>query len=806
VSERQDAAVTEIRLGLVCYGGVSLAVYMYGVTKEIFTMVRASRAREAGGPAPAGSGAAYVAALQEVAAQGSPRTVVVDAVSGTSAGGINGVCLARGLAEGRDLDKFRSLWIEQGNIWTLITGSEPSGSGALRRILGALRGLPARVANGVLDGDHMSRLVFRALQDMTALTDPPGAVAADVDLFVTTTDVHGYDVAVTTGAGGVSAIDRSYRQVLAFHSSTELPPAPAGTTVPTVSPGDGFGDEALPALAFAARATSSFPGAFPAVSVESFAEDVRSCADPSPDEQARIARHFVYGEGDGHAAAAWYMDGGVLDNAPFDHLLDAIAAKRAETLVAREIVYVEPDPQRVETGPEERRAEPSAAELLVAARGTIPTHTSLVEVLERLREMNEGIGAVGAIVAVEESAVGRELTEANLLSTDDLSYGTVARQAALAREIAAARAGVGYPGYAVLRLQAIGDLLAGPICRSHGYPPHSTPAVLVRGALRAWTGVDMAETLRTADPDALAAVVEDDLGAIDLPYRIRRAQFLIRQLNHLLADEREADRREQLATMKTACWNHLEQLRRAAEDLTQPVRGAATAVFGPDALRERDRSDPAAFAAARTSEIRAVFRAYRAAAAGEVVGSSRTLWETFQQNTKGWPAAEAARVLSPYVGFPIWDAAIFPVIALAELPQLTPMGVTRFSPLDACALRAPAPDRPWWRRWPWSQPPVGSGRKLQGVPLHHFGAFFSHAARENDYLWGRLDGAELLLRLLSKRSGGVDLGDHLRTALTAILDAEAGPLRTTKDLVAALRSQLAAPDTTMPSRCPEGLG
>ena len=82
----------------------------------------------------------------------------------------------------------------------------------------------------------------------------------------------------------------------------------------------------------------------------------------------------------------------------------------------------------------------------------------------------------------------------------------------------------------------------------------------------------------------------------------------------------------------------------------------------------------------------------------------------------------------------------------------------------------------------------------------------SHAARENDYLWGRLDGAELLLRLLSRRSGGVDLGDHLRTALTAILDAEAGPLRTTKDLVAALRSQLAAPDATMPPRCPEGLG
>ena len=33
----------ELRFALVCYGGVSLAVYMHGVTKEILKLVRASR-------------------------------------------------------------------------------------------------------------------------------------------------------------------------------------------------------------------------------------------------------------------------------------------------------------------------------------------------------------------------------------------------------------------------------------------------------------------------------------------------------------------------------------------------------------------------------------------------------------------------------------------------------------------------------------------------------------------------------------------------------------------------------------------
>ncbi len=38
--------VRELRLALVCYGGVSLAIYMHGVTKEIQKLVAASAAVE----------------------------------------------------------------------------------------------------------------------------------------------------------------------------------------------------------------------------------------------------------------------------------------------------------------------------------------------------------------------------------------------------------------------------------------------------------------------------------------------------------------------------------------------------------------------------------------------------------------------------------------------------------------------------------------------------------------------------------------------------------------------------------------
>ena len=40
------APLRELRLALVCYGGVSLAIYMHGVTKELERLVAASTAYE----------------------------------------------------------------------------------------------------------------------------------------------------------------------------------------------------------------------------------------------------------------------------------------------------------------------------------------------------------------------------------------------------------------------------------------------------------------------------------------------------------------------------------------------------------------------------------------------------------------------------------------------------------------------------------------------------------------------------------------------------------------------------------------
>jgi Protein of unknown function (DUF3376) len=133
---------------------------------------------------------------------------------------------------------------------------------------------------------------------------------------------------------------------------------------------------------------------------------------------------------------------------------------------------------------------------------------------------------------------------------------------------------------------------------------------------------------------------------------------------------------------------------------------------------------------AHGNDFMRLFGAYRDALADALGDGSTPLWDLFEQTTLTWGARSRRGLLSRYLAFPLWDGLIFPTVSLSELPQFTPIGVAQFSPLAAAALPTPADG------------------KLKGVSLHHFGGFARAEWRENDYLWGRLDGVELILRQL----------------------------------------------------------
>jgi len=795
-----ESLVKEIRLGLVCYGGVSLAIYMHGVTKELFKLVRAARAfdsayekadfdpaRQFTGPSEVqgapnyDSEQAYFAALAALAADGHPLTVVLDVIAGTSAGGINGVCLARGLAGGRSLNGFRKLWLDEGDMQVLLAGHAlfPWGRGKmLTKLAESVARLGWHPEEAVLNGDLMCNLLHSALKEMDPVE--PSLVRPDesLDLFVTTTNVHGYETAIPSGAGGISHTDLSYRQLLRFHYDQEHP----GSATDRYA--TDFSD--VPALAFAARATASFPGAFPPVSLGSFltAVDATAAEATRSENSARIAEHFVYGLDYGASEKdQWFMDGGVLDNGPFDHVIEAIAAKRANGLTAREIIYIEPDPgappQQVPAG-----SEPTFAKTVWSARITIPQHTPLVAVLDELQAMNAAIAEVGAIVEAQQDEVLGYLDTAAVSGAEisgAVGYDGVTQNAQQVRAAAQQLTGnLGYATYCRLRAQAVAESFGTSLAAELRFPSESNRTNFMVAVLGAWARQQ--EQWKAADPDALEA----QLGAVDIPFRLRRAEFVLQGINALFdgADPPTPAMRTELVTMKTACWDLLTELRAKQQQVASAVHAQAAALFGPRALTQDGYlASPDTFAREQTDGLRQLYQAcLDAVAQTGAHGSSRVLWEALRDGSGSWEAAPRTALLSRYVGFPVWDALIFPVISLARLPQLTPVTVQRFSPLDATCLCAVNADGT-----PKSDPTA----KLDGVSIGHFGAFFDQAWRENDYLWGRLDGAELAFRLLSRQSGtDLDLTEHLRTALMAILTSEKDDLALVGKVWQALAAQV----------------
>ncbi len=91
---------------------------------------------------------------------------------------------------------------------------------------------------------------------------------------------------------------------------------------------------------------------------------------------------------------------------------------------------------------------------------------------------------------------------------------------------------------------------------------------------------------------------------------------------------------------------------------------------------------------------------------------------------------------------------------------------------------------------------------MLGAQLGHGYAFFSRKARENDYLWGRLDAAERVVRLLLTRTtpddepvsgtSHPDYRSRCKAAFSAILKEEAAHLPTIAEDLEALRQQVDA--------------
>ena len=139
------------------------------------------------------------------------------------------------------------------------------------------------------------------------------------------------------------------------------------------------------------------------------------------------------------------------------------------------------------------------------------------------------------------------------------------------------------------------------------------------------------------------------------------------------------------------------------------------------------------------------------------------------------------RILLSYLGFPFYDMVTLPLLRGEGTNEFDPAKVDRISPDDCTSIRT-----------------GGAGAMLRGTEFYNFGAFFSRAYRENDYIWGRLHGVERMIDLVTSAlpAGmvleGAELARFKREAFLAVLDEEAELKRVDPALLDGLRGEVLA--------------
>ncbi|HYI48079.1 MAG TPA: patatin-like protein [Allosphingosinicella sp.] len=765
----------ELRIALVCYGGVSLAVYMHGITKEIWRLARASQRvhssalRESDAPHASD---AYSTLLETISAEADTDIrIIVDILAGASAGGINAVFLGHAIASGDALDPLTDLWLDSADIDKLLA----PGGNAMSRIA-KLAAVPVAWAltqrSGTIDktverghraeikaklarlvrapwfappfgGPELTNLLLQAFDAMEK--GPKGAPLLPdyqpLDLFVTVTDFHGYPEQLRLNSPP-EVIETEHRLTLAFQD-------PGGEARRLADPAE---------LVFAARATASFPGAFPPFRVNELDQCLEKRGQSWPGRAAFLARALPRRFATGAAEDAVLIDGSVLHNAPFRPAVAALEKRPARREVDRRFVYIDPKPgmKSVRLTGAGQAEPPGFFATLFGALSDIPREQPIRDNLEGIERMSARIRRLRRITESIRPEVEAAIERA-VGSSFFLSSPTPARLAAWrakANKLSAREAGYAYAAYGQLKIATVVEEVAATILRLGG-GGGGARRTAVRDAV--W---DHIRAVGLTDREAVTAKgARDDVVAFlidfDLTFRTRRLRFVARRITETTRTM-EAPREEQEAVLRILHASIARYRAREPGAAEEPARRAFAAAA----------EDPAATVAAlaRTLDLRALD--------GETD-------EALSRALLALPKADRRALILAYLGYPYYDIATLPLLQGEGLDEFDPIKVDRISPNDAVAIRGGGPQA-----------------TLKGLQFNSFGAFFSRAYRENDYLWGRLHGADRLIDIVNsavaeeKRLSSEAIAALKRDAFRAILAEEKGRLTRIDSLFAELEQEI----------------
>ncbi len=784
----------ELRLALVLYGGVSLAIYMHGVSREVLNLVRASAARldktqngngapeqsettsgtasgKASGQASGDRGLTPVQTafrdLLDLLAPAADVRVVVDAIAGASAGGVNGIMLARAITHDLPLDSHSEMWLENADVTRLSRPQSGlsrylklSVSPMLDRLIAARlhkkiesaetrdklrRFMQARWFSPPFSGERFIGWMLDACEKM----DTAGLAGQTLiprgqtlDLFVTLTDYNGVKRRIHLDDPAFVE-EWDHRRIVGFHA---------------VHRSRGFIDsqfetENIPELVFAARATSSFPGAFPPATV---AEMDRVLARGGHDwpHRGRFLSHAL-GLTEETSGQHCFVDGSVVMNKPFAPVIQVIQNRPAAREVARRLIYVDPAPSETAKVGNAAADRPGFFRVILASLAHIPRNEPIGDDLKDLEQSNRRSRWLAQLIdaatpTVEQAVAGLLPKRSSRISPEVLSR---CRKDATVK--AFEQAGFAFLNYQSLKLHALAERVAGLSVQLSGVPGAEALEETVLGLYSRHFDqmtTQSSDVLGRSDPDVVAL-----LRGLDVDYRVRRLRFAIRKLNgfyhHDPASALPPPDTEALDQLKGLLYDQIDHL----------------------GWRWRDR-----FFGGRCSGRAEELVQEAGTGAASAPGRIAPLLDMLSQ-MMGLPDldklhddlfSETARsfldpdrhlsLLRSYIGFAFYDLITFPVLQRNDFSEVTEILVDRISPRDSSSLHT-------------------DGFELKGKALNTFGAFFNRGWREHDYLWGRLHAADRLVSIVLSAVKGaplpqLDLNQARARIFLAILEEESGRL------------------------------
>ena len=492
----------ELRIALVCFGGASLAVYMHGITKEFLKLARASSALHAVTDRSKRASATfydhhdpadpeydtegiYFDLLRDIGRTLELR-VVIDIIAGASAGGINSTMLARALSHDLPMGRLRDLWLDNADVtellaldarargwskwflqplfWaagaagvTLVTDPE------VRSKLSLF--MRSRWFKPPLDGMKMAELMYDAVVAMGAPRERESSLlpsGQQLDLFVTVTDFHGRQQLMQIHDPPVIH-EQEHRHVLHFQYRRRASGAVESD----------FDLANAPALAFAARATSSIPGAFPPAQILEIDQLVRARAVAWPSRAEFITKNFEhYEQMNVDVASVPFIDGSVLNNRPFREAITAIRGRPAYREVDRRVIYIDPNP--APAGSPAHRGTPGFFPTLKGALSDIPLAEPITEELSWIVRFNERTRRLRAIIDGARPHISRLVAEVTDGTHDEsITQDRIRFWREQANIKAAGDAGFAYEAYVRLKLVSVHDFVSRLIMDIRGVRPDS---------------------------------------------------------------------------------------------------------------------------------------------------------------------------------------------------------------------------------------------------------------------------------------------------------------------------------------------